>query len=305
MLRRTLPVLFLACAAVLVPPTPVLAGKGEAVAAATASARAAFAKGVADAERVLATATANYSSGLRAGTTTPEDAATGFASAFTFFAGAVKTEADDASAAAAAGLSQAMIDEDDPTLAGTMSGDGGALDKFADSMQASLDAVRKRALARARRFAKALSRAGTSRQQMTVSLPPWTFSQRVAPAVPTALQPADDGLALLAVVAARLDDGTVIVGAAGRAAPALSAKFDVRLAAASSVVGVGPLLSAGGITVTPDGTWSSVVALNDPQQGEAVDAGNRIVAFGVEPYDAGAAGQQPRRYQHAGVIGIP
>jgi hypothetical protein len=305
MSRRTLPILFVACAALLVPDTRVLAGKGDGVGAATAAARAAFARGVADAERVLASATANFSGGLRAGTTAPEDAVTGFEGALTFFAGAVKKQADDASSALAVDLSRAIVDADDPTLAGTMSGDGGALDRFADAMQASLDAVRRRALARARRFARTLSHAGTPRQRMTVSLPAWTFVQRVAPSVPAAIEPADDGLELLAVVAARLDDGTVIVGAGGRAAPALSGDFDVRLAGPSGVVGVGSLLSAGGITVTGDGTWSAVSVLNDPQEGEAVDAGNRVVAFGVEPFDGGLAGRQPGRYRHAGVIGIP
>src|SRR5262245_22313953 len=299
MLRRSLPVLLVACAALLVPDTPVLAGKGGALATATSAARAAFVHGVAEAEGVLATATANLTRGLRDGTTTPADAVIGFQSAFAFFAGGVKKQADDASAALAGDLSAAMVNETDPALAGALAGDGGALDRFADSMQASLDAARRRALARARRFAKALTRAGTIRQRMTVSLPSWTFAHRVAPAVPAAIAPQDDAPALLAVLAVRLDDGTVIVGAGGRAAHSLSGKFDVRLAGGANVLAVGPLLADGGTTVPTDGTWSAVSVLNDPEQGEAVDAGNRVVAFGVEPFDGGPAGQQPGRYQHA------
>jgi hypothetical protein len=302
MLRRFLPAALVVCAALLACDSAVFAGKGG---GATALARAAFSDGLADAERVLASATATINSGLRAGTTSPRDAATGYLAAFTFFAGSVKKHADEASAALADELSAEMASESDAALAGALSGDGGALDGFADSMQASLDAARRRALARARRFAKALARAGTDRQRMTVSLPAWTFAHRVAPAVPSPVEPADDAPALLAVLAVRLDDGTVIVGAGGRAAHGLSGKFDVRLVGTAGVVAVGPLLSAGGMTVPPDGTWSAVSVLNDPQQGEGIDAGNRVVAFGVEPFDDGLAGRQPARYQHAGVIGIP
>lgn len=306
MLRRSLTFVLVACAALSVADGSAFAGKGGgAVSNATTAARAAFVRGVADAERVLATATANIAGGLRAGTTTPVDAAAGFEAAFTYFVGVVKKEADDASSALAADLSRAMVDADDEVLAGTQSGDGGALDRFADAMQASLDAARRRALARARRFARTLAHEGTSRQTMTVSLPAWTFERRIAPSVPAALAPEDDGIALLAVLAARLDDGTVVVGVGGRAAPALSGQFDVRLIGASGVLAVGPLLSAGGINVSGDGMWSAVSVLNDPQQGEAVDAGNRIVVFGVEPFDGGIAGMQPGRHQHAGVIGIP
>jgi hypothetical protein len=306
MLRRCLPAALAVCAALFACDSAAFAGKdgGPAVRAA-ALARAAFGDGLADAERVLASATATLAGGLRAGTTSPRDAATGYLAAFTFFAGAVKKHADAASAALADYLSAAMVSEGDPALAGALSGDGGALDRFADSMQTSLDAARRRALARARRFAKALARAGTERQRMTVSLPAWTFAHRVAPAVPSSVEPLDDAPALLAVLAARLNDGTVIVGAAGRAAPALSGKFDVRLVGAAGVVAVGPFLSAGGMTVPPDGTWAAVSVLNDPQEGEGIDAGNRAVAFGVDPFDGGLAGRQPARYQHAGVIGVP
>jgi hypothetical protein len=80
----------------------------------------------------------------------------------------------------------------------------------------------------------------------------------------------------------------------------------VRLAAGTHVSAVGSYLSAGGMPVSLDGTWSATVKLNDPQQGEAEDAGNRIVEFGVEPFDAGPpAGRQPGRFVHAGVIGVP
>src|SRR5262245_12468531 len=247
MLRRLLPAALVVCAALFAHDTDAFAGKdgGPAVRAA-ADALGAFGDGLADAERVLVSATSTLTAGLRAGTTSPRDAAIGYLAAFTFFAGSVTEHADEASAALAGDLSAAMASESDPTLAGALSGDGGALDRFADSMQASLDAARRRALARARRFAKALTRAGTSRQTMNVSLPAWTFAHRAAPAVPAALPPEDDAPALLAVLAARLDDGTVIVGAGGRAAPALSGKFDVRLAGAASVVAVGSLLADGG-----------------------------------------------------------
>lgn len=306
MLRRGLAAALVVCAAFFACDSDVSAGSGGGpVAQAVSEARAAFGDGLADAERILASATTAITGGLRAGTTSPRDAATAYLAAFTFFAGSVKKHADEASAALADDLSAAMASASDDALAGALTGDGGALDRFADSMQASLDAARRRALARARRFGKALTRAGTSRQRLTVVLPPWTFADRVAPAVPSAVAPEDDAPALLAVVAARLDDGTVIVGAGGRAAPALSGKFDVRLVGAASVEFVGPSLSDIGMTVSNDGTWSAVSVLNDPTQGEAVDAGNRVVAFGVEPVVGGLGGRQPARYQHAGVIGIP
>jgi hypothetical protein len=274
------------------------------VADASSAARAAFAKSVHDAEAILASATANLKAALAEGSKTPQEAALGYGVAFTYFTGTVKKAADTASVSFATDVSAAIVAANGADVSGSLAGSGGGLDAFSDAMQSSLDAARGRALARARAFAARLAKSGV-RTQMTVSLPPWTFERRAAPAAPSAFAPADDSIRLLAVIVAKLDDGTVVVAASGRAPRSLDGAFDVRLAAAAHVSAVGSLLSAGGMPVTLDGTWSATLKLNDPTQGQSEPPGNRIVEFGVDPFDGGLAGRQPGRYLQGGVIGVP
>jgi hypothetical protein len=302
MIRRFLCVLVAAFAALSA--NDAAAKGGGAAAAAASSARAAFAKSVHAAEGILASATASFTSALAAGTKTPQEAALGYGAAFTYFTGTVKKAADTASASFATDVSAAIVAANGADVPGALAGSGGGLDAFSDAMQASLDATRRRALARARAFAARLAK-GAVRTQMTVSLPPWTFERRAAPASPSAFAPADDTIRLLAVIAAKLDDGTVVVAASGRAPRSANGNFDVRLAAGTHVSAVGSLLSAGGMPVTIDGTWSATVKLNDPTQGQSEPAGNRAVEFGVDPFDGGLAGRQPGRYVQGGVIGVP
>jgi hypothetical protein len=302
MIRRAFPVLAVALLALGL---PSVSAKGrDPVAAAAAGARAQFAADVRDAEGILAAATANLTQALVSGAKTPEEAANGFSAAFSFFVVTVKRRADAASASMATGASQAIVTENDPALRGALAGDGGALDDFSEAMQSSLDATRRRAIGRARKFGKSLASA-TVRSRLGVSLPPWTFEPRIAPAAPAALAAADDGIRLLSALATRLDDGKVIVAVAGRAPKSASGDFDVRLVAGADVSALGPFLSAGGVTVPDDGTWSALVTLNDPGQGEGEAQGNRMIHFGVDPFDGGLAGRQPGRYAHGGVIGIP
>lgn len=304
MIRRAIPVV-LALAAFSAPGVPSVSAKGrDPVAAAAADARAQFAAGVRDAEGVLASATANLTKALVTGAKTPEAAVNGYCAAFSYFVVTVEQHADAASASMAAGASQALVTENDPALRGALAGDGGALDSFSEAMQKSLDAIRRRAIARARKFGKSLATA-TVRSRMNVSLPPWTFELRAAPAAPAALPAADDAIRLLSALATRLDDGKVIVAVAGRAPKSASGNFDVRLVAGTDVSALGPLLSAGGVTVPDAGTWSALVTLNDPGQGEGEPQGNRVIEFGVDPFDGGLAGRQPARYAQGGVIGIP
>jgi hypothetical protein len=277
---------------------------GGLVAAASSRARAAFAKSVSDAEGILATATSNLTSALADGSKTQLDAALAYGAAFTYFTGSVKKAADAASDSFAADVSAALVAASGADVPGSLAGSGGGLDAFGDAMQASLDAVRRRAIAKAHRFGAALARHAV-RTELTVSLPPWTFEPRAVPAVPSALAPADDTIRLLAAIAARLEDGSVVVAASGRAPRSADGKFDVRLFTGTQVSAVGSLLSAGGMAVTLDGTWSATERLNDPTQGEAEPSGNRLVEFGVDPYDAGLAGRQPGRYLQGGVIGVP
>ena len=302
MIRRTVAVLFAVVLALTGPSADAKAS--DPAAEPSQRARATFSTGLRDAESVLASATANLAKALRAGTKTPEAVARDYGAAFVYFAGRVKKLTDEASSTVAAGVSEAIVDASDPSLRGALAGDGGGLDAFVDSMQSSLDAARGRALRSARRFAKTLT-AGTSRAQMNVVLPSWTFERWPAPSLPGAVPPASDSIRVLAAVSALLDDGHVVVSIGGRAPPSVSGNFDVRLNASLGSVGVGPLLSAGGVPVPSDGTWSVVATLNDPNAGEAVAPGNRVIAFGVDPYDGGLAGRQPGRLVHGGVIGLP
>jgi hypothetical protein len=256
------------------------------------------------AESLLATAQGNWAAWLAAGTKTHEEAALGYGAAFNYFTGSVKKAADEASDAFTADVEDALTGAASEELPGSLAGSGGGLDAFSESMQSALDAARGRALQRARKFAKTLAK-GTVRTRMTVSLPTWTFERRAAPAAPSSFAAADDTVRLLSVIAARLDDGTVVVAASGRAPRSLDGDFDVRLAAGAHVSAVGSFLAAGGMPVALDGTWSAAVTLNDPQQGESEDLGNRLVTFGVEPFDGGPAGRQPGRYVQGGVIGVP
>jgi hypothetical protein len=302
MIRRVFPVL---CVALLALVTSSVSAKGrDPVAVAAANARAQFAADARAAEGVLTSATANLTKALVTGAKSPEEAVNGYSAAFSFFVVTVKKHADEASASMATGASAALVAANDPALRGALAGDGGALDSFSEAMQSALDAARRRALGRARKFGKSLASA-TVRSRMNVSLPPWTFEFRAAPAAPTALAPADDGVRLLSTLATRLDDGKVIVAVAGRAPKSASGEFDVRLVASTDVSALGPFLSAGGVTVPDAGTWSAVVTLNDPGQGEGEPQGNRVIEFGVDPFDGGLAGRQPGRYAHGGVIGIP
>lgn len=302
MIRRAFPILVLALLALGVPSADA---KGrDPVAAAAAGARAQFAAGVRDAEGILASATANLTKALVTGAKSPEEAVNGFSAAFSFFVVTVKKHTDAASASMATGASQAIVTEQDPALRGALAGDGGALDAFSEAMQSALDATRRRAIARARKFARSLASVSV-RARLNVNLPPWTFEPRAAPAAPTALAPADDGIRLLSSLATRLDDGKVIVAVAGRAPKSASGNFDVRLVAGTDVSALGSFLSAGGVTVPDDGTWSALVTLNDPAQGEGEPQGNRVIQFGVDPFDGGLAGRQPGRYAHGGVIGVP
>jgi hypothetical protein len=284
---------------------PAGAARGrDAVATAAASARSDFVAGLRDAEDTFAGAGSNIAAQLRAGAMTPGDAADGYSAALAFFTLQVKRRGDLASDALAQAVSDLMKTATDASLPGAIVGDGGSLDSFTSSVQASLDAARRRTLARAARFARTLERK-TVRSRMSVVLPPWIFERRAAPTIDGPVPPRDGQLRLLAAIATRLDDGTVLVTLAGSAAKSVSGRFDAALYERTIGAYVGPKLSAGGVEVADDGTWSVAAAMNDPHNGENYDAGNRTIVFGVEPYDDGIFGLRASRFEHAGVLGIP
>ena len=298
------PLLAALLALLLALPGSAEAARSDPVASAAARARAAFATGLKSAEGVLASATANLQKSLVSGATTSTAAASSYGAALAYFATSVKTLADAASESMAADVSALMAEQSDPTLGGALGGDGGALDAFTDAMQSALDGARRRALGRARRFAKTL-RTAPLPARMDVVLPVWTFETRAAPIPngPRAASP--EPIRLWAAVATRIADGTVVVSASGGAPRSLTGKFDVRLLGDYIGRPLGPLLSAGGMNVTNDGTWNVTIPLNDPHLGEAVASGNYVIEFGVDPVDAGPpGGLQPSHHQHAAVIGI-
>jgi hypothetical protein len=292
-------------AVVLAFAAPASQAKGASpLASAAAKARSDFAARVRGAEGILAQATGNLQSALAAKTIAPVTAATNFGNAFGFFCATVEKAADEASSSFATAASEVMTAASDPTLKGALAGDGGTLDALSDSIDGDLAAVRRRAIARARKFGKSLA-AGTARTTFDVSLPQWTFERTSAPSSAGPVAPADAPIRLSAALAAKLDSGAVVVSLAGTAPRSQNGRFDARLVAGTDIRIVGPALSAGGMPVSLDGTWYVTATLNDPGAGQAVAAGNRSVQFGVDPLDMGPpAGLQPTRHQQGGVIGI-
>jgi hypothetical protein len=142
---------------------------------------------------------------------------------------------------------------------------------------------------------------------MNVVIPSWPFVHRAVPALggsPTPLGPSTDSIVMLVGISTRLEDGTVTVAFAGAAPKTSDGNFGIYLVASGDVRAIGKL-SDGGIPVTDDNTWTLSATLYSPAGGgNPVNPGNRIVSYGVDPFDGGLAGRQPNRFMSGGVLGI-
>lgn len=282
---------------------PARAG-GDSLSVAARTARKSFKRAGKDADRTFRDAAAILQRGLASGTTSSEQAATGFGDALAFYAASLKTAADDAAAAFAADAGARMELTGDDALPGAVAGDGGSYDLVAESLAADLSRFRARAQKRVDRFRRALERDGGPRVEMRVRLETWSVSPRPVPRIGAPFTTWDEPLRLWGVALTRLPDGRVAYSVFGSAAPALDDRFDVRLHG-TLVRALGDFLADGGMDVLPDGTWRRTGTIGDPFAGDGVESGPRQVVFGVEPEDQGLAGLQPKRHEHAGAISVP
>jgi hypothetical protein len=239
---------------------------------------------------------------LRGARVGEEDAATGHASALAFLLEKVDRATDEAAGGFLLDVSKEMHA---PVTYGANPGDGGSLDQFTESVRAELSRLRGRVMVRARSFTKSFTHYGRGTTAMNALVPPWTFE---LPGVPTpggVVSSLDEPPRLRLMCAARLADGRLLVTAAGTADRNYGGAFDLRLRSSEQEVVIPPALSAGGIQMNSTGAWTRAVELGDPFHGDVPLQGNRVLHFGIEPFDAGLAGIQPARLVHAGVFLIP
>ncbi len=298
MLRRILPAALLVLALLR---GDAFASKPDAVAASAATAKTAFAAAIKSAETSFNSGTTSLVKALAKGATSRPAAVATYQLAVLTYANAVAKAADDAASAIETGATNAMTVAIDDSLQGAIVGDGGSLDTFSEYVESSLVAARAYALVRIKKFTKAVA-AGSARTSMNVTLPAWTFERRAAPALNTPaspIGPTTDVIRMMVGIATRLDNGAVTVAFAGTAPKTSDGKFGVYLVAANDVRAVGKI-SNGGVAVTDSRTWSLTATLNDPTAGEAVNPGNRVVEFGVNP----DAFQEPQQFIVGGVVGV-
>jgi len=304
MFRRFLPAL------VLIP----LAFHGAASAAQKDDVAPAFAQAKKDFTAALKSAELAFNNGTNAavkslakGTTRPSASAT-YQGVVVTFATSMAKAANDATKAIEAAATSAMTAAPDDSLQGALQGDGGSVDQLAEFVELNLENARRYAATRMKKFTAAFAK-GSNHARMNIVLPPWPYERHAAPALNAALTPLDagnvvGGIVLWAAIATRLDDGTVTVAFAGTAPKNYDGNFGIYLVAGSDVKAIGKL-SAGGIPVTDDRTWTLTATLNNPALGEAVNPGNRFVQYGIDPIDQGPpAGRQPTRFMLGGVVGV-
>jgi hypothetical protein len=289
-----------------------LAGaKPDDVTPATNQAKKDFAAALKNAETAFNAGASNLVRSLARGAMTRAAAAASHQAALLTFATTVAKAANDASNAVEAAATEAMNEAVDDSLRGTIVGDAGSLDQFSEFMQTQLESARRYAALRAGKVTAAIAK-GSNHSRMNVQLPAWSFDRRAAPALNGALAtlgPSADVITMWVGIATRFDDGSVTVAFAGTAPKSSDGNFGIYLVG-KNVSGGGDVraigkLSDGGIPVTNDRTWTLTATLYQPNVGTPVDPGNRIVHFGVEPFDPGPpAGRQPNRFMVGGVIGI-
>jgi hypothetical protein len=303
MIRRLLPVLVLVVIALR--GSALAAGKPDDVTPAVNQAKKDFSAAVKTAETAFNAGSSSLVRGLAKGTTTRSGAAALHQAAILAFATTVAKAANDATNAVETAATQAMNDAVDDSLRGAIVGDGGSLDQFAEYMQTQLENARRYAVPRVNRVTAAIAK-GSNHTRMNVSLPAWSFDRRAAPSLGTPLAPLDpiaDVITMWVGISTRLDDGSVKVAFAGTAPKSSDGNFGIYLSGGGETRAVGKL-SDGGVPVTNDRTWTLSATLYTPNAGNPVNPGNRVVQYGVEPFDGGLAGRQPGRFLFGGVIGI-
>lgn len=295
-------VLFAGCA--LVASQRSADARPDTLAASSARAVAALRATIRADERLYASAIRTVLADVRAARTTPGAGFVTHATALAFLLQKLDAATDAAAEAFLDDAQSAMAAGGDAALRGAVPGDGGSFDRFEAAVRRELERARSRTGSRARTFARSLATAAGGNSVVRVSLPPWEFGVRSVPTPEGLVGGAEEPLRLRAISGARFFDGRVFVALAGTADPASSGEFDVRLRGATNDR-VGPGLDAGGVPVADGGTWSFGGEVGDPFAGEVPLAGNRVVQFGVEPFDAGVGGRQPGRIEHGGVFGLP
>jgi hypothetical protein len=303
MLRGFLTALFLV---VLALPGSAFAGKPDLVTPAANVAKKDFAVAMKAAQTAFNNGTAAVTRDLARGATTRAGAATTYRSVILTYVQSVAKASHEASLAVEAAANAAMTAEADDRLVGAVAGDGGTLDTFGDYVQTQLEKARAYAIVRVRKVTAAINK-GSPRPKMNVVIPSWPFVHRAVPTLgvaPLPLGPSTDSIVMLVGISTRLEDGSVIVAFAGTAPKSSDGNFGIYLVGQADVRAIGKL-SDGGIPVTDDHTWSLTATLYTPNVGNPVNPGNRIVTYGVDPFDAGPpAGRQPNRFMSGGVIGI-
>lgn len=242
---------------------------------------------------------------LKKGTVGDEEVAQLFGNALIQFVRVVKEAGDDRAEEfldAAAARITATGDVQEP---GTQAGDGGSFDALREVVQKETDRARKRAVKRARKFMGAIRRADFPRVSTRVRFHDWDSRSPGIADLNGVLRPAHDRPALWVAVATRLSDGRVMVSVAGAADPTDDNLFDLRMAARTRVVPIGELVTDGGLDVDAKGTFGLTVALGNPQVGDGVDEGSRVLNFGRQPEDDDVTGLRPTLIEHAGYLSIP
>jgi hypothetical protein len=302
MIRRLLPALFLVLVALSGP--ALAGGRTDLVTPDANQVKKDYAAALKTAQTAFNTGASTVTRGLARGMTRANAAST-YRAVILAYVNAVTKASNDAAKAIETAADDVMEDEVSDRLEGAIAGDGGSLDSFSDYAQTQLDKARAYAVVRVRKVTAAINK-GSARPKMNVVIPSWPFVHRAVPALgasPSPIGPNTDPIVMFVGISTRLEDGTVTVAFAGTAPKTADGNFGIYLVASGDVRAIGKL-SDGGIPVTDDHTWALIATLYMPNVGNPVSPGNRIVSYGVDPFDAGLAGRQPNRFMTGGVIGI-
>jgi hypothetical protein len=302
MIRRMLPVLLLVLIALR---GSALAGAPDDLTPTVTQAKKDFAAALKSAETAFNAGTTTQVKGLAKGSVSRPLAAATYQTAILTFVTTVAKAANDATNTVETAATAAMNDAVDDSLRGTIVGDLGSLDLFQDYMQTQIEGAHRYAAARIAKFCAALAK-GSNHTRMNVALPGWTYERHAAPSLPTTLTPlgpSSDVITMWVGISTRLDDGTVKLAFAGTAPKSSDGNFGIYLSGGGETRAIGKL-SDGGIPVKDDRTWTLATTLYTPNVDNPVTPGNRIVHYGVEPFDGGLAGRQPGKFMVGGVIGI-
>ncbi len=279
------------------------------VAQAARESRRDFKSGVREAQGLLNSASTNFTRGLKDDSKTLQEAGADYGAAVATYLHTVTDLADAAARDVAQAASQSLLATSaDETCTATLSGAGGALDRFSDQMQTELDRIRKRTVRSARRFLNSMSRIGGNDVQgrrittFAYRIHPLVFARRPSPR-PNGEMVSDMGARPLRVhmwMAVKVRLVGVAVTVSGTGDPAISGQFDVRLAKDGHEPVGDFLKDGGGPAVNANGNWTATDLLGNP----AFASGNRVILLGVEPVDKPVIGLDPTRFLQMGVVGI-